>query len=354
MFGNRRGGGGDAVVAHLHRDRTELEAARVDAEAARLNGEEAEAERGGEAEDEDEGGGLYIGAEAAANGAEAGGGGALCGVRRRLLRPPPPTVLDEGDGAYTVGYGSCVAGRLLLHLSLGTRPLCPPIGLRVLPAEACAQHSLALPTALGQRGADDAGWAAEREEWEGWEGAAGRPATVGVRLSDAYGNACEVSCQSCQGVALQLRGPEMIEGSVHLAPPYHCPPPPDGDGADAAAACAGDGAEEGAAGDDGGLVLSAVATPRLCGRYYAHVTLRGVELMGSPRPLRVHAAAAVAACCDVFCEGLSGAVVAGTPCGFRVQARRRPLALLLQPPPANMSCKRRRHAAPCTQAAGPC
>ena len=150
------------MVAHLHRDRTELEAARVDAEAARLNGEEAEAERGGEAEDEDEGGGLYIGAEAAANGAEAGGGGALCGVRRRLLRPPPPTVLDEGDGAYTVGYGSCVAGRLLLHLSLGTRPLCPPIGLRVLPAEACAQHSLALPTALGQRGGDDAVWAVGR------------------------------------------------------------------------------------------------------------------------------------------------------------------------------------------------
>ena len=313
MFGNRREGGGDAVVAHLHRDRTELEAARVEAEAARLNGEGVEAEGGGEGEDES--GGLYIGAEAAASGAEAGGGGALSGVRRRLLRPPPPTVLDEGDGAYTVGYGSCVAGRLLLHLSLGTRPICPPIDLRVLPAEACAQHSLALPTGLGQRGGDDAAWAAE---WEGWEGAAEQPVTVGVRLSDAFGNACEASCE---GVALQLHGPEIVEGSVHLAPPYRGPAPPDSDSADAAAAYA-----EGAAGDGGGLVLSAMATPRLCGRYYAHVTLRGVELMGSPRPLRVHAAAAVAACCDVYCEGLSGAVVAGTPCGFRVQARQRPPA----------------------------
>ena len=315
MFGNRREGGGDAVVAHLHRDRTELEAARVEAEVARLNGEEAEVEGRGEGEGEDEGSGLYIGAEAAASGAEAGGGGALSGVRRRLLRPPPPTLLDEGDGAYTVGYGSCVAGRLLLHLSLGTRPICPPIDLRVLPAEACAQHSLALPTGLGQRGGDDAAWAAE---WEGWEGAAEQPVTVGVRLSDAFGNACEASCE---GVALQLHGPEIVEGSVHLAPPYRGPAPPDSDSADAAAAYA-----EGAAGDGGGRVLSAMATPRLCGRYYAHVTLRGVELMGSPRPLRVHAAAAVASCCDVYCEGLSGAVVAGTPCGFRVQARQRPPA----------------------------
>ena len=66
MFGNRREGGGDAVVAHLHRDRTELEAARVEAEVARLDGEEAEPEVGGEGEDE--GGGLYMGAEAAASG----------------------------------------------------------------------------------------------------------------------------------------------------------------------------------------------------------------------------------------------------------------------------------------------
>ena len=87
-----------------------------------------------------------------------------------------------------------MAGRLLLHLSLGPRPLGPPICLRVLPAEACAQHSLAFPTALGPCGGgeDAAAWAAE---WEGWECTAGRPATVGVRLSDAFGNACEASCE---------------------------------------------------------------------------------------------------------------------------------------------------------------
>ena len=267
-----------------------------------------------------------------------------------------------------------MAGRLLLHLSLGARPLGPPIDLLVLPAEACARHSLALPAGLGlglglkpgrgrrrHGGGDDAAWASE------WQSTAGQPATLGVRLRDAFGNACDAE-GSCEAVALQLRGAEIVEGSVHLAPPHRGPPPAppappappvppaEDDGAAAAVAAAAAAAfaegEGEAAGGGGGRVLRATATPRLCGRYYAHVTLRGVELMGSPRLLLVRAAAAVASCCDVSCEGLGGGVVtAGSPCGFHVQAAPRPRAMPAAP--RAMPCARRLLAAPMHPACSP-
>jgi len=288
-FGNRCTGGGDAIRATLKRERAEVVAAQMEVATAR-------------GVDPDELGELHWGDEASGEPVASSGAGGAGGVplpaERLLQRPPPPTVLDESGGFYTLGYGSCVAGSLQLHLFLGEQTiLAPPVSLRVLPAEPCARHSFCravrgstVPAAIAAGGADTA-------EDHAWRSASGEAVHVAVWLRDAYGNACE---PQLDGLRLQLRGAQEVEGSVHLtSQPQQAGSPATG-------------------GDAAGL--HAVAAPQLAGRYYAHVTMQGEELGGSPLSLQVRPAPALASACEVWGDGLQHAD-AGVPAFFMLRLR---------------------------------
>ena len=67
------------------------------------------------------------------------------------------------------------------------------------------------------------------------------------------------------------------------------------------------------------LHASAIAT--VSGRYYAHVTLHGEQVGGSPFALSVRAAAAVGGACEVWGDALGGTLVAGGRAHFALRMR---------------------------------
>ena len=289
-FGNRCTGGGDAIRATLKRERADVVAAQMEVAAARG----VDPDELGESNWGDEACGEPI--------ASSGTGEVPLPAERVLQRPPPPTVLDEGGGFYALGYGSCVVGSLQLHLYLGEQTiLAPPMSLRVLPAEPCVRHSFC----RAMRGTAPATIATgvDKAEDQTWRCASGENVQVAMWLRDAYGNACEARLD---GLRLHLRGAQEVEGSVHLTSQSHQL---------LQLRTVGNPASS-----DDAAGLYAVAAPQLAGHYYAHVTMHGEELGGSPLSLHVRPAPALALACEVWGDGLQHAD-AGVPAFFMLRLR---------------------------------
>ena len=111
-----------------------------------------------------------------------------------------------------------------------------------------------------------------------------------VLLRDRYGNA--VAADDTNGVALTLHGASRVCGEVTLEESHTL---------------------------SGVLHASAIAT--VSGRYYAHVTLDGEQVGGSPFALSVRAAAAVGGACEVWGDALGGTLVAGGRARFALRMR---------------------------------
>ena len=196
--------------------------------------------------------------------------------------PPPPAVLDELNGLYTVGYGWSRAGTLRLSVTLHGVPIRgSPFALHVQADAPSAAHSEVYGEGLVG-------------------GVAGAALRLGVRLRDKHGSPCE---PVPSGVAFMLRGSAEVSGEVR------------------AIGGAGPGAQShGAAMPPLAEEIEAVVTPSVAGRYWAHLTLNGAPIGGSPFAIAVRPARAHAPACELWGDGLSGAI-AGVPAYFAVQLR---------------------------------
>uniref|UniRef100_A0A7S0JDN7 Uncharacterized protein n=1 Tax=Calcidiscus leptoporus TaxID=127549 RepID=A0A7S0JDN7_9EUKA len=116
-----------------------------------------------------------------------------------------------------------------------------------------------------------------------------------VLLRDAYGNEC---APDTDGLSAVLRGAEDVRARASIEP---------------ATGPAASGAHESLT-----LAITFEATPQVAGRYFAHVTLRGAHVMGSPLRLLVEAGEAEAALCRLVGRA-PGEAIAGVPESFVLQ-----------------------------------
>ncbi|KAL1495176.1 hypothetical protein AB1Y20_017041 [Prymnesium parvum] len=182
------------------------------------------------------------------------------------VRHPAPQVLDELNGAYTISFGCCATGQLLLFVSIGgAQAAGSPFPIDVTEAAVCPSHTIAF-------GPDLAG------------GVAGRILRIGLIFRDVFGNRCH---QVPSHARLLLRGVADVEGRITQL-------------------------------DDDSTV--AAVQPCLAGRYWAHLTIEGQHVRGSPFSMRVLPAPAVAHASEVWGGGLSEGV-AGVRASFFVQLR---------------------------------
>jgi hypothetical protein len=262
--GNRCTEGGEPFEVHLTVDPT----AGIELPAIAEAAEEAAAAADALAADAD-GGAAGTDAEAVAAGVLPDVNPAVTARRRQQQVPPTPTLLDELSGMYTLGYGWSRAGALKLTIKLhGLHIGGSPLGLAVLPDEPHAAHCVPYGLHLKTSATDT-------------------PLRIGVLLRDRFGNPCE---QSPHGVALVLRGPAEVHGELeHVRR----------------------GAEE---------EVTAVAAVTIAGRYWAHLSLHGHPIGGSPYLITVRPSAASAAASSIWGDGLHTAM-AGVPAYFAVQLK---------------------------------
>ena len=151
-----------------------------------------------------------------------------------------------------------------------------PFGVVIRPAEPSPDHSLAYGDALGPYGSG---------------AIAGQCLRLGVLLRDKYRNVCTDGVPP-PSLRLHLRGASELDGHV-----------------------------EGAGGEgDGSGSIEATAHPKIAGRYWAHLTLDGEHLAGSPYSLHVRPAPPLPAACEAWGDGLTNAA-AGTLAYFAVALR---------------------------------